>query len=127
MTSPPDESCAKEKRTVKLPNRKYAFVDRSKLENYLLSESHAVGRTKARFFRKFGFDDKTIDLLERGLIKIAQNHEITEATSSPHGEKYIIDGTLPTPFGSVLRIRTVWIIDKGRKKPRFVTAYPLDS
>ncbi|HHO59509.1 MAG TPA: hypothetical protein ENJ64_04645 [Thiotrichales bacterium] len=96
---------------MKLPNRKYAFVDRSKLENYLLSESHAVGRTKARFFRKFGFDDKTIDLLERGLIKIAQNHEITEAT----------------PFGSVLRIRTVWIIDKGRKKPRFVTAYPLDS
>jgi len=109
---------------MKLPNRENAYIPLSKLKNYLLSETHVVGRSKAKFLRGFGFDDKNIDLLEQALLSIAQNQEVEEAVSSPHGTKYVIDGSLKTPLGSVVNIKTIWIIDKGKDRPRFVTAIP---
>jgi hypothetical protein len=109
---------------MKLPNQEFAYVPKSKLIGYLLSETHAGGRTKAKFFREFGFDESNIDLLEKGLITIAQNHEVVGVASSIHGEKYILDGSLYTPINRIVKIRTVWIIDRGQEKPRFITAYP---
>ena len=38
-----------------LPNANLAIIDRAKLEGYLLSASHPVGRFKARFFARLGF------------------------------------------------------------------------
>lgn len=109
---------------MKLPNRKQAYIPRSKLEDYLLSETHAVGRAKAKFFRMFGFDEHNIDFLEKGLLTIAHNEDVSAVVSSPHGEKYIVDGTLHTPINRLIRVKTVWIVDKGQDKPRFVTAQP---
>jgi hypothetical protein len=43
---------------------------------------------------------------------------------SIHGEKYIVEGTIATPVGRVVRVRTVWIIDRGETVPRLVTAFP---
>jgi len=53
---------------MKLPNIEHAYVPRAKLNDYLLSESHACGRAKAIFFRKFGFNESNVALLEKGLI-----------------------------------------------------------
>jgi hypothetical protein len=58
---------------MKLPNREKAHIPPSKLRDYLLSETHVVGRGKAKFFRMFGFDETNADLLEQGLIAIAHN------------------------------------------------------
>lgn len=102
-----------------------AYIPRKKLVLYLLSESHAVGKSKARFFKQIGYDHDNLDLLEQGLLNIFQNNEITGTTDSPHGKKYIIDGTLHAPIDKTITLRTVWIIDTGRVDPRFVTAYPL--
>ncbi len=110
---------------MKLPNREFSYVPHAKLKGYLLSETHAVGRSKAKFLRMIGFNETNIDLLERGLTSIAQTNEITVAISSPHGTKYIIDGSLRTPSNRLIDIRTVWIIDKGQENPRFVTAFPI--
>jgi hypothetical protein len=110
---------------MKLPNRKQADVPLTKLKDYLLSETHAGGKTKAKFFRKCGFDESNIDLFMQGLITIAQNQEITEVVSSPHGKKYIIDGSISSPLNRIVNLRTVWIIDEGQEKPRFITAYPI--
>jgi len=109
---------------MKLPNRENAYIPLSKLKNYLLSETHVVGRTKAKFLRGFGFDDKNIDFLEQALLSIAQNQEIDEVVSSPHGTKYVIDGSLKTPIGISVNMKTIWIVDKGQDRPRFVTAIP---
>ena len=38
--------------------------------------------------------------------------------------KHVVDGALATPHGDVVWLRTVWIIDTGLDRPRFVTAYP---
>ena len=109
---------------MKLPNAASAYVPRSKLSEYLLSETHVVGKSKARFFRRFGFNEKNLALLERGLISIALDNELAEQTSTPHGNKYTIDGVLETPTGRTITIRTVWIIEEGEDNPRFVTAHP---
>jgi hypothetical protein len=109
---------------MQLPNRDNAYVPVPKLKGYLLSETHAVGRSKTKFLRAFGFDDSNIELLERGLLSIAQTQEVSDVTSSPHGTKYTIDGSLKTPSGKTIKLRTVWIIDKDHEQPRFVTAIP---
>ncbi len=109
---------------MKLPNRDFAYVPQAKIKDYLLSETHVVGRSKAKFFRMFGFDETNIDALEQGLIKIAQTQDVKDELPSPHGKKYIIDGTLSTPLGKSVKVETVWIIDIGQEKPRFITAYP---
>ena len=107
-----------------LPNRENAYIPRSKLIEYLLSETYPVGRGKARSFYAAGFDKTNVDILVQGLIAIAQHDEVDEVTSSPHETKYVIDGALESPNGGLLPLRTVWIIDRGQSIPRFVTAYP---
>lgn len=107
-----------------LPNREDAFIPSEKLTDYLLSESHIAGRSKARFFRAYGFDNDNVHLLEQGLLSIAHNHEVEQEKSSVHGTKYVVSGTLETPRGTVVTIETVWIIEPEADTPRLVTAYP---
>jgi len=109
---------------MKLPHADRAEVDPGKLERYLLSETHPVGKAKARFFREAGFDDSTIELLVQGLLQIARTQEAVGTSTTAHGQKDILEGELETPSGRRLRVRTIWIIDQGQERPRLVTAYP---
>jgi len=112
--------------SLQLPNKEKAYVPRHKIMNYLLSETHAIGKSKARFLRSLGFDENTAGELEQGLLGIAQTGEVKESIVSPHGTKYVIDGFLETPRGVSVRIRTIWIIEVEHQTPRFVTAYPIE-
>lgn len=109
---------------MKLPHRENAYIPPAKLTDYLLSDAHPVGWAKAKFFRAVGFDGTSVAVLEQSLITLAQTEKVKEVISSPHGTKYIIEGPLPTPAGGVVQVRTVWIIEPGQDRPRFVTAYP---
>lgn len=52
---------------MKLPNAAAARVDFEKLTEYLLSETHPIGRTKAAFFQRLGFArDRPEELLAAG-------------------------------------------------------------
>jgi hypothetical protein len=110
---------------MKLPNSENAYVPREKLNGYLLSEVHPVGKAKARYFRSLGYHDANAGELEAGLIAIAQNESVTETERTPYGEKYIVDGALLPRNGRAALLRTVWIIRTGDSRPRFVTAFPL--
>lgn len=107
-----------------VPNRENAFIPPEKLTDYLLSESHIAGRSKARFFRAHGFNNDNVHLLEKGLLLIGQHNEVEQEITSLHGTKYVVRGTLDTPRDTVVIIETVWIIETGKDKPRLVTAYP---
>ena len=107
-----------------MPNVEAAQIDRDKLRRYLLSETHPVGRWKARFFRGIGFNETNLALLERSLIEIAKIEEVTETLTTVHGTKYVVEGLARTASGNQVRLRTVWIMDTGQDHPRFVTAYP---
>lgn len=110
---------------MELPNKKNAYIPPAKLKDYLLSETHSVGKSKAKILRTAGFNETNVNLLKEGLIAIAHSETIEEAISSPHGVKYVINGTLKTPEGGIIKMRTVWIIERGQELPRFVTAYPI--
>ncbi len=109
---------------MQLPNCLQAYIPSEKLSAYLLSETHAVGKAKATFFRALGFHETNMHLLEHGLLTLAHNAPVQEVVPSPHGVKYVIEGVLETSRGTAPRIRTVWILETGETNPRFVTAYP---
>lgn len=46
---------------MRVPNRDHAYVPERKLTGYLLSRSHPVGTSKARFFRGLGFDESNVE------------------------------------------------------------------
>ena len=48
---------------MKVPNNDKAIIPIEKIRDYLLSNSHPVGKTKAVFFNKIGYDLENIDLL----------------------------------------------------------------
>jgi N-acetylglutamate synthase-like GNAT family acetyltransferase len=77
-----------------LPNRENAFIQPEKLTGYLLSETHSVGKSKAKFFCELGFNEENVDILEQELLKVANFQEITETITTKHGTKYVIIGII---------------------------------
>ena len=61
---------------MEFPNRENAYIPLSKLKDYLLSETHLVGKSKAKFLRSFCFNEMNIDMLVQGLISIAHSGDI---------------------------------------------------
>jgi hypothetical protein len=110
-----------------LPNHKQAYIPESKLTKYLLSETHAVGKTKAKYFRSIGYTKANTARLADDLLMIATSQEVSQSVVIPYGAKYIIDGDIFTPIGSIVRICTVWVVELDDKRPRFVTAYPVKN
>ncbi len=111
---------------MELPNKLAAYVPGEKIKEYLLSESHAVGKSKAKFFRSFGFAETNMNQFEQSLLNIAHTGKVLEIKETPFGVKYVIDGALETPRGVIIQLRTIWITEISEDKPRFITAYPLD-
>ncbi len=109
---------------MKLPNCERAFVPKEKITEYLLAENHPVGGPKAKFFRAFGFDESSVEILERELLQLARKAEVTQIREFDRGIKFILIGQIQTPIGRVVTIETIWIIERDKADPRFVTAYP---
>jgi hypothetical protein len=110
---------------MKLPNNEKAYIPPAKLIDYLLSETHSVGKAKAKLLRSVGFNEANVQMLKEGLLEIAHTQDVVEVITTPHGVKYVINGEIETPVGLVIKMRTIWIIDNGQERLRFVTAYPL--
>ncbi len=109
-----------------MPGRENAYVDRSKVADYLLATTHPDGRSKAEFFQRFGFSIESDDVFITALVDIARDSEVVEVVESAFGTRYVIDGLLQAPNGRRPAVRTVWIVEAARPAPRLVTAYPLE-
>jgi hypothetical protein len=106
---------------MKLPHAPEAEVSRTKIVNYLLSETHVVGRHKAVLFRALGYDVKRW----RALADALKRHAVTKEEPSPFGTRFVIEGIMKTPSGRVPSVRSVWFLRHQGSIPRFVTAYLL--
>ena len=107
-----------------MPRREEAVVPREKLQGYLLSESHPIGRHKAAALARAGFEMADWSDLEQQLLAIARSEQVVEVISGPHGAKYVIDGYIESANAEPMRMRTVWMVKEGQTEPRLVTAYP---
>ena len=106
-----------------LPNASSAVIDPRKVREYLLSETHPVGRFKAAVFVALGYTSARWEVLRDDLLAIGRTGAAVAGEQGPYGQKYEVDGMLTGPSGRSAQVRTVWIvIDKVA--PRFVTAFP---
>ncbi|OGE11157.1 hypothetical protein A3A60_03555 [Candidatus Curtissbacteria bacterium RIFCSPLOWO2_01_FULL_42_26] len=110
---------------MKLPNRDKAIISTNKLVTYLLSETHPVGSTKARFFRGLGFNETNIDKLENALLKMVRSNNVNKERNFKFGTNYAINGAIETPSGKTVTITSVWFVKTVGSRPSFVTAYPV--
>jgi hypothetical protein len=56
-----------------------------------------------------------------------ERHEVGKVEESAFGRRLVVDGDLSTPTGRVVRVRTVWYVERHEDFLRFVTAYPLEG
>lgn len=111
----------------KLPNAERAIIDAKKLYGYVLSPVHPMGRFKAAFFQNLGYSAESYDVFEQWLREVILSEEVVSCEDSPHGKKYVVEGSLVGAKGKQVQIVTVWIILMGEDMPRFITAYPGES
>ncbi len=107
-----------------LPNAALAFVEPSKVRDYLLSQSHPVGRFKSVVFMAIGYAQDNWQILRDDLLDLAQSGVASLGQCSPYGQKYEVSGNLIGPNGRAASFRTVWLVRPDDPAPRFVTAFP---
>ncbi len=106
-----------------LPYAERAVIEDLKISNYLLNLSHPIGRTKAQFFNKFGFSAQNkLEFAE--FLKLQARTGVAFLTeTTPYGSKYVVDGSVFTPTGKAITLRSVWMLKN--EIPYLVTAYPI--
>jgi hypothetical protein len=107
-----------------VPGCNQAIVEPGKVASYLLSSTHQIGRSKARFFMRFGFREDAPEELVQALLEHIRTYDIAHTEVSSYGTKYRVDGAIGSPDGRNPRISTVWMVRNGEVIPRFVTAFP---
>ena len=109
---------------MKIPNNNQSYVADNKITDYLLSEIHEIGKHKADFFKRFGFDLANIETFKDSLIQHSIDRDIENTKNTDFGIKYELKCSINTPDKRNPCIVTVWIIEKGKEEPKLVTAYP---
>jgi hypothetical protein len=110
---------------MKVPNVQLATVPERKVTLYLLNAAHPAGGSKASFFLRFGFTVVNWQRLAEALLRHVHENEVVETEQTRHGTRYVVDGAMAAPDGTVLNVRSAWFIDAGGEMPRFVTAHRL--
>ncbi len=110
---------------MKLPHYEQAVVAERKIASYLLSTTHPVGRSKARYFLRHGYSVANWQAFADALRRHAAEHEVVEIQRTSRGISYTVEGALTAPTGQELVLRVVWFQDVGEPAPHLVTAYPL--
>lgn len=108
---------------MKLPHSEDVRIDEQKVRGYLLSESHPVGRFKARVFSALGFDSDNVQTFIAELRRMAVEGEVSVVLETPFGQKYIVPGALRGPLGAA-DVVTVWFLRPGQDGVRLVTVRP---
>jgi hypothetical protein len=82
------------------PHADHAIVDEAKIGDYLLSDTHPVGRFKARVFRSLGYTVESWTRLRDDLLHHGQTGTVQRIEMSAYGLKVVISATLKGPNGA---------------------------
>ena len=82
---------------MRLPNANQAAVGREKIADYLLNPVHPDNGGKADFFTQLGFHRERWEVLAVALKALAVSAEVTGASETPHGKKYVTLASLSRP------------------------------
>ena len=110
-----------------VPGAERAFIDLRKLSDYVLDPAHPVGRHKARVFDgALGLTRADVGVLHGWLIRAIAVCEAVPGQSDEFGQRYLVDFTASTDFGSAV-LRSAWIIRQDEDFPRLVTCFVLSD
>ncbi len=109
---------------MRLPGAERAAVGTAKVCDYLLSDSHPVGRFKAAFFVALGYSAADWELLAADLRGHALANDAVATELSEYGQKYEVRGRIEGPAGKGAVLVAVWIVLLSEDFPRLVTAFP---
>lgn len=109
---------------MRIPGADQAIIDPAKLQEYLLSSTHPVGRFKAEFFATLGYSAESWERLETDLRSQHLSQTAGLLASTRYGQKYEIRAILKGPSGREAPVVSIWLVRAGGNIPRFVTAYP---
>jgi hypothetical protein len=107
-----------------IPCADRAVIDPIKVRDYLPSQSHPLGRYKARFFRGLGYERSNWPRLDRDLRFQHLSAPVARTTHTRHDAVYEIRAILKGPSGAAAGLVSVWIVRHGEKHPSLVTAHP---
>ncbi|MBP7050264.1 MAG: hypothetical protein KBE65_04545 [Phycisphaerae bacterium] len=105
---------------MKLP--KDAIISDEKLTKYLLAPRKR--NDKSRWLTQAGYQVETWSILRHDLITQTLPNDAFLVEHTPYGDMYEIRGTLKGPNDHLLRVCTIWMVEKATQKTRFVTMYP---
>ena len=109
---------------MKVPNYHNAHIPTDKIEGYILSKTHPIGKTKALFFEQIGYTIENKDLFIEDIYSILKENSVARKVENDFGIKYIVKGKVGERFGKPVAVITIWLIEEGASNPRFITAYP---
>lgn len=108
----------------RLPNAEKAIIEAEKLQGYILSATHPVGRFKAAVFQRLGYSADNWKTFEQSLRELILTQSALHVEQSQYGNKFLVEGPFAGLSGKTMKIVTIWVILKEESVPRFVTAYP---
>ncbi len=109
---------------MKVPNYHNALIPTDKIEGYILSKTHPIGKTKALFFEQVGYTISNRDFFIEDIYSILKENYVARKIETEYGIKYIVKGNVGERFGKPVAVTTIWLIEEGSSIPRFITAYP---
>ena len=109
---------------MKLPAGDRAIVDIRKLLDYCLNSQHPRVRNKARVFAAVGIRECDAEELRAALVVAARHGHAQPGVVNEFGRRYIIDLDLPRA-GTVVKIRSTWIVRRDEDLPRLTSCYVL--
>lgn len=108
----------------RIPNYEKAIIDPVKLQDYVLSDTHPIGRFKAAIFQQMGYTRKNWGQFAEDIRTQLLPFDAEEGEKTKYGQKYIITGDIKGPSGKVMKLKSIWIILRGEELPRLITIYP---
>lgn len=106
-----------------LPFAEKAYIDDQKLTGYCLSETHIVGKHKARVFKSaLGLTSVDYLTLKDTILTAVLLNEAQEAGRNQQGDLYSVDFIMQNGLKQAT-VRTAWIVLHGESFPRLVSCY----
>ena len=110
---------------MRIPNAENAFIDDRKLIDYCLSESHPIGKHKARIFKSaLNYAMADFEELKNAILKEVARNTAVLAGSNDYGTLYVVDVVLTNPPKRA-KVRTSWIVRIQEDFPRLTSCYVL--
>ena len=106
-----------------LPNIENAYIDDRKLIDYCLSETHPIGKHKARVFKSaLNFSLENFQDLKKVILSEIFEREAVITEINQYGTLYVVNINVENPPKYAF-VRTSWIIKIDENFPRLTSCY----